>query len=89
MSQVGVEGSFVVDRELRKQLGVQPGSETVQWAQDGLLIVRFLPPAEERRSMFACLSLSLEEAPWLANENSINEAIEEAVTGGSAEKNGG
>jgi hypothetical protein len=89
MSQVGTEGTIVIDRDLREQLGVQPGAEAVQWAQDGLLVVRFLPPPEEKRSMFACLPLTLEEAPWLATETTLNEAIEEAVTAGSAKKNAG
>ena len=54
MAIIGTKYQMVIDRKLRKRLGIQPGWEAVQWVVGDRLEVRFLPP-EHNRSLAGSL----------------------------------
>lgn len=47
-NRVGAKGQIVIDKEIRDQLGIQPGWLAIQRLVDGHLEVRFLPAAHNR-----------------------------------------
>jgi hypothetical protein len=44
MHKVGSKGQVVIDRQIRKELAIHPGWETIQRIVDGRLEITFLPP---------------------------------------------
>ena len=54
-NKVGHKGQFVIDKEIREQLGLEPGWLALQRLVDDHLEVYFLPP-EHRRSLKASLA---------------------------------
>jgi hypothetical protein len=45
---VGPKGQVVIEKQIREQLGVQPGWQTVQLLVDGHVQIHFLPPPHSR-----------------------------------------
>ena len=52
MAKVGQDGRMVIEKEVREQLGVQPGWTAVQKVVDGHLEVFFEPPQNGESSLF-------------------------------------
>ena len=48
MHVVGTKGQIVIEKEIREQLGVEPGWLTVQRLVDGHVEVYFVPPEHDR-----------------------------------------
>ena len=51
---VGQKGQVVISKKIRDELGVEPGSMTVQTVVNGHLEIHFFPP-EHNRSLLGCL----------------------------------
>jgi hypothetical protein len=51
---VGPKGQVVIEKQIRDQLGVQPGWQTVQLLVDGHVQIHFIPPPHNR-SLLGCL----------------------------------
>jgi AbrB family looped-hinge helix DNA binding protein len=45
---VGTKGQVVIEKEIREQLGVEPGWLTIQRLVDGHVEVYFVPPEHDR-----------------------------------------
>ena len=82
---VGQKGQVVISKKIRDELGVEPGSMTVQIVVNGHLEIHFFPP-EHNRSLMGCLKdyidpgvvegLSWEEIRRLAWEAAALERVE-------------
>jgi AbrB family looped-hinge helix DNA binding protein len=48
MHKVGAKGQVVISKEIRDQLGIEPGWEALQRVVDGHVELHFFPPAESR-----------------------------------------
>lgn len=55
MRRVGHKGQVVIDRDIRAQLAIQPGWETIQRIVDGRVEITFLPPPRSD-SLRGCLA---------------------------------
>lgn len=55
MHTVGPKGQIVIAKEIREQLGIQPGWVAVQRVVDGQVVLDFLP-APHRRSLRGILA---------------------------------
>ena len=76
-NKVGAKGNIVIEKEIRDQLGVQPGWETIQLLRDGHVEVHFLPPMRPGAS--AGILQPSGDVPWLRDEEALREAIDQAV----------
>lgn len=47
-SVVGAKGQIVIDRAIRRRLGIRAGWRAVQQVVDNKVVVEFVPPAHER-----------------------------------------
>jgi AbrB family looped-hinge helix DNA binding protein len=54
-NKVGSKGQVVIEKEIRDQLGVQPGWLAVQSVVDGHVEIHFVPP-EHNKSLMGSLS---------------------------------
>ncbi len=54
-NKVGQKGQVVISKKIRDELGVEPGSLTVQTVVDGHLEIHFFPP-EHNRSLLGILA---------------------------------
>jgi AbrB family looped-hinge helix DNA binding protein len=50
-NRVGPKGQVVIEKAIRDQLGIEPGSVAIQRVVDGRVELRFLPP-RHNRSLF-------------------------------------
>ena len=80
--RIGTKGQVVIAKEIRDQLGIGPGWETIQRVIDGRVYLSFLPPpttASRRGSLaqYTTVRLSAEE---------LHEARLEAATAAAQEK---
>ena len=73
--KVGLKGQVVIAKEIREQLGVQPGWGTVQEVVDDHVEVYFLQP-EHRRSLLGVLRPYLQRS--LPTEEALDQARAEA-----------
>jgi bifunctional DNA-binding transcriptional regulator/antitoxin component of YhaV-PrlF toxin-antitoxin module len=55
MATVGDRFQVVIERDARRELGVQPGDRAVETVENGRLVITFLP-ARHRRSMRGILA---------------------------------
>lgn len=55
MATVGDRFQVVIERDVRRELGVQPGDRAVETIEHGRLVVTFLP-AKHRRSLLGRLA---------------------------------
>lgn len=78
---VGEKGQVVIEKPLRKALGVQPGYVTVQTLVDNHVEIRFYPP-EHNRSLRGILAKYVTR--HLSDEE-LREAREEAWAGAAVE----
>ncbi len=54
-NKVGTKGQVVIEKEIRDQLGVRPGSVAIQRVVDDHVEIYFVP-APHRRSLLGCLA---------------------------------
>lgn len=85
--RVGAKGQVVIEKEIRDQLGIGPGWETIQRVVGGRVELSFLPPAstESRRgslARYSSVKLSDEELRE-ARERAMEEAAREKAVAGS------
>lgn len=45
---VGERFQITIDKQVREQLGIQPGDQAVEWIEDGRLVVYFMPKPHMR-----------------------------------------
>ncbi|HET8629649.1 MAG TPA: hypothetical protein VFL91_19700 [Thermomicrobiales bacterium] len=76
-SRVSERGQITIDREARRELGVEPGMIAYQRVVDGHLEVLFLP-APHRRSLYGALHREGEE-PQVLTRDQLEEAVMEAI----------
>jgi bifunctional DNA-binding transcriptional regulator/antitoxin component of YhaV-PrlF toxin-antitoxin module len=55
MATVGERYQVVIERDARRELGVQPGDRAVETIENGRLVITFLP-ARHRRSLLGRLA---------------------------------
>lgn len=55
MATVGDRYQVVIERDVRRELGVLPGDRAVETVEDGRLVITFLPP-RHRRSLLGRLA---------------------------------
>jgi AbrB family looped-hinge helix DNA binding protein len=72
---VGTKGQIVISKEIRDQLGIEPGWRGVQRVVDGKVEIRFVPPPH-RNSLRGCLELA--GGPSFPNEARLKAAAEGA-----------
>lgn len=72
-TRVGAKGQIVIEKEVRDELGIEPGWEALQLVVDGHLEVHFIPPRHNR-------SLAGILAPYtdvrIPDEDAFHEATE-------------
>ena len=49
--RIGPKGQVVIAKEIRDELGIGPGWETIQRVVDGKVVLTFLPPASAESRM--------------------------------------
>ncbi len=54
MNKVGERYQIVIDRKVRRELGIRPGDLAVQRIEDGRLVVDFIPP-KHHNSLYGLL----------------------------------
>lgn len=72
---VGSKGQVVIKKEIRDQLGIEPGWRTVQLVVDDHVELYFIPP-EHNRSLAG--SLAQYTNVRIPDEDELHDAIEEA-----------
>jgi bifunctional DNA-binding transcriptional regulator/antitoxin component of YhaV-PrlF toxin-antitoxin module len=45
---VGERYQITIDRTVRKALGIEPGDRAVEWVENGLMVVSFMPKQHSR-----------------------------------------
>lgn len=80
--RIGAKGQVVIAKEIRDELGIGPGWETIQRIVDGRLQLTFLPPASNESRMG---SLARYTTVRLSDEE-LREAREEAASEPAREK---
>lgn len=55
MATVGDRYQVVIERDVRRELGIQPGDRAVETVENGRLVITFLP-ARHRRSLLGRLA---------------------------------
>ncbi len=48
---VGERFQITIDKQVRDELGIQPGDQAVEWVEDGRLVVYFMPRPHDRSLM--------------------------------------
>ena len=80
--RIGAKGQVVIAKEIRDELGIGPGWETIQRIVDGRVQLTFLPPASDKSRMG---SLARYTTVRLSDEE-LREAREEAAAEAAREK---
>lgn len=73
--KVGQKGQVVIEKEIRDQLGIEPGWMTIQQVVDDYVVIRFVP-GEHRRSLKGILAPYAKRT--FPTEDELHDAIEEA-----------
>jgi len=82
--RVGAKGQLVIEKEIRDQLGVQPGWTAHQRIVDGHVEINFVPPPQ-RRSLLGVLARYATNLPPMS-DNEWQEAREAAWASSWMEK---
>lgn len=77
MTRVGTKGQVVIEKDLRAELGVQPGWVAVQEVRGNELVIRFEPPLHNR-SLGGVFRAYAEGVP-APSEEEVDEAAAEAT----------
>lgn len=85
LGKVSAKGAIVIDNAIRKELGIEPGWETLQEVKEGKVVIEFLPPVQ-RGSLFGALR-SIGDTSWLETDEALEETIEQACQQVAAEAN--
>jgi AbrB family looped-hinge helix DNA binding protein len=80
--RIGAKGQVVIAKEIRDELGIGPGWETIQRVVDGRVQLTFLPPVSDESRMG---SLSRYTTVRLSDEE-LREAREQAAAEAAREK---
>jgi AbrB family looped-hinge helix DNA binding protein len=83
--RVGAKGQIVIEKAIRDQLGIQPGSEASQRVVDGRLEIAFQPP-RHRRSLLGAARPFITKWPKSDEVESLDEGIAEGVASDAREK---
>jgi len=86
MTRVGPKGQIVIEKDLRKRLGIGPGWHAVQDVRDNELVVRFQPPVHRRSLAGALRQYADGVAP--PTEEQIDEAVAAAIAENWREREG-
>ena len=84
-NKVGERYQITIDKAVREKLGIKPGDRAVEWAEDGRLVIEFLPQPHDR-SLRGILkrpalppgstnSAAEKEAAWLARSAEVTESL--------------
>lgn len=84
--RVGTKGQLVIEKQIRDELGIEPGSLAIQERVGDHLVVRFYPP-EHDRSLFGILAEGVRR--WPAPDQTWEEITEEAWTEAAREQEEG
>jgi len=77
MHRVGPKGTVVIEQDIRKRLGIEPGVEVLQEVVDGSVVLTFLPP---REAGIACGILSIDDLPEKVRARTrTDEGLEEVI----------
>lgn len=84
---VGERFQITIDKQVREELGIQPGDQAVEWVEDGRLVIGFLPRPHSD-SMLGILKemtgksidpvvdwAALKERAWAARSAEISESL--------------
>lgn len=74
MATVGERYQVVIERDARRELGVQPGDRAVETIENGRLVITFLP-ARHRRSMRGILAGPGPAADAVAERDAVAELL--------------
>jgi AbrB family looped-hinge helix DNA binding protein len=73
--RVGSKGQVVIEKRIRDELGIEPGSLAVQERVGDKVEIRFFPP-EHRRSLRGALAKHVRR--WPSPDQSWSDIVEEA-----------
>lgn len=73
--KVGPKGQVVIEKEIRDELGIEPGWEAIQHIENGQVVMTFIPP-KHHRSLFGILAPHIKRS--FPTEEALNQAKEEA-----------
>lgn len=76
--RIGAKGQVVIAKEIRDELGIGPGWETIQRVVNGRVELSFIPP-EHNRSLLGALSAYADPALAAADWHDISEAAWEDI----------
>jgi bifunctional DNA-binding transcriptional regulator/antitoxin component of YhaV-PrlF toxin-antitoxin module len=76
--KVGTKGQIVIEREIRKRLGVQPGWQALQIPAEDHVKIYFIPPPHRRSLLGAARPFIQREGPPPTDEE-MDEAVAEAI----------
>ena len=71
--RIGPKGQVVIAKEIRDELGIGPGWETIQRVVDGRVELSFIPP-EHNRSLLGVLSVYANPAAASLDWREVKEA---------------
>ncbi len=72
-SRVGERGQITITKAIREELGIYAGDETVQWVEDGRLVIEVVP-GRHRRSLAGELSDKTRRRPPDESWDALREA---------------
>ena len=72
--RIGPKGQVVIAKEIRDELGIGPGWETIQRVVDGRVELSFVPPPHQR-SLLGALSAYANPALATADWRELKEAV--------------
>lgn len=90
MHKVGPKGTVVIERAIREQLGIEPGSEVLQTVENGQVILTFLPPRKTGAAYGILSGVKLPEdvRERMKTDEGLQEIIRESAASHFAKKHG-
>jgi AbrB family looped-hinge helix DNA binding protein len=76
--RIGAKGQVVIAKEIRDELGIGPGWETIQRIVDGRVELAFVPP-EHNRSLLGILNAHADPVLAAADWHDMSEAAWDAI----------